>query len=134
MPYSELTYKHLNNLKQKIQEDISTNNMNNTGGASQSLEIQENKLLGNDYIYYLAHGSAPWKNPENWKGLGFYMQKDGWNKVNPYAAAYKIAHEGNAVFRKERQGLQIDKLVNDTINDLTKELPDYAAAEALKWL
>lgn len=130
MPYDELTYKHLNKLKQDIQGKIS----DNTGEASRSLTIEGNTLFGNDYIYYLANGSAPWKNPEKWRGLGFHMQESGWNKTNPYAAAFNIAHFGNAVYRGERNGLPLDNMVNDMLDELHKELPEYAKAEVLKWL
>ena len=53
MPYEELTYKHLNNLRDEIRAQMSAKGLDDTKSASNSLEIEGNKLTGNDYIYFL---------------------------------------------------------------------------------
>lgn len=134
MSFETLTHKHLTNLKSEIQAVMASKNLDNTGDAYQSLEVSGNQLIGLDYIFYLDKGSAPWQNPSNYKALGYILTKNGWSKINPYAAAWSIANLGSQIYRNNAKGLQLDLLVNNMLEDLTKELPDEAAAEALKWL
>lgn len=134
MPYDEITYKHLDNLRTKIQERIS----NNTGGASESLEIQGNKLLGNDYIYYLDQGRKPGRFPPVQNMIDWVNSKLGISGKEGNAVAFlvgrKLANEGSEIFKDKSKGIQLDQLVDEMINELFKELPDEAAGEALKWL
>jgi hypothetical protein len=134
MNFEALTQKHLNNLKANIQSVMASKNIYNSGQASESLEVVDNKLLGNHYIYYLDKGSAPWSNPGNYKALGYILTKNGWAKINPYAAAWAIAHKGSQIFQNNSKGIELDMLVDNMLDELIKELPDEAAVEALKWL
>jgi len=136
MSYEKLTARHLNLLKARISDTLAAKGIDNTGGASASLEVKGNKLMGNDYLYYLDQGSKPWTHPQDYKSLGFILDKSGWAKnrgVNPYAAAYGIANKGSRIFRDKSKGIQLDSLVDEMLENLIKELPDEVAAEVLKW-
>ena len=63
MPYEELTRKHLNNLKQRIEQMMQTKGLNASGSTVDSLEIRDNKLLGDEAFYYLDKGRGPGKFP-----------------------------------------------------------------------
>lgn len=134
MTRDELTYKHLTRLKERIISEMKTLNMTNTGDAISSLEVMDNQLIGNDYIYYLVYGSKPWKNPEKYKYLGILLRDAGWNKTNPFAAAYKIAHEGSAIYRGKRKGLPLEQLIDDMLEELYAELHENEKVEVLKFL
>ena len=134
MPYNEITTKHLNNLKAKIEERIP----NNTGDAASSLEVNENKLLGNDYIYYLDQGRKPGKFPpvqniRDWVNSKLGIQGKQGNAV-AFLVGRKLANEGSEIFKDKSKGIRLDELVNDMLDELYKELPNEAAVEALKWL
>jgi len=133
MPYEEVTKKTLEELRDKIRAKIP----NNTGDAASSLEIDGNKLLGNDYIYYLDKGSKPWANPDKYKSLGYVLGLSGWAEkkgINPYAAAYGIAHNGSSIFRHPEKGIQLDSLVNETIENLYETIKEQAVIEAKTFL
>lgn len=130
----EIIYKHLNRLKENIIKEMRSLGMINTGGAINSLEVEENKLLGNNYLYYLVYGSKPWKNPENYKYLGILLKDAGWNKTNPFAAAYKIANEGSSIYRGERKRLDLERLIDDMLNELYEDIAENEKIEILKFL
>jgi len=134
MNYSDATKKTLESIKKKIEDTINAKGLNNSGEALNSLEIDGNQLLGNDYIYYLDKGSAPWVDPTKYKSLGYILSLQGWNKYPPYAAAYSIANYGSKIFQNKSLGLQLDNIIEESIDELIKELPEVAAMEALKWL
>jgi hypothetical protein len=135
MNYSELTEKHLSQLAAKIAERVP----DDTGGAASSLEVDGNKLLGNDYIYYLDRGRAPGKFPpikniQEWvrRKLGISDEKEA--KQVAYLVGRKIARDGTEIFRDKTKGIQLDMLVSEMLDELTKELPEAVAVEALTWL
>jgi hypothetical protein len=134
MPYKELTKKYLEDLKAKIAERIPKN----TGDASSSLEIDGNKLLGNDYIYYLDQGRGPGRFPPVDKMREWVNSKLGLTGKEGDSVAFligrKLKNEGSEIFKDKSKGIQLDSLADDMMNDLLKELPDTAAVEALKWL
>lgn len=138
MNYDEITQKHLANLKSKIQARMSEKNIDATGEASQSLEIKGNQLLGANYIYYLDKGRAPggWppiSNLRSWirAKLNLDIKEE---RQAMFLIGRKIARDGTEIFRNSSKGLQLDSLIDETIDEITKELPDQVAAEALKWL
>ena len=139
MPYESLTRKHLDRLKTTIQNVMRMKNLDASGKASDSLEIQGSKLVGNDYIYFLDKGRAPGRFPpvsniRDWvrTKLGISDEKE----VNSaaYAVGYVMKRDGSRIHQDKSKGLQLDNLVEEMLNDLQKELPDEVAAEALKWL
>lgn len=136
MSYEELTAKHLNSLKEKIQGTIASKGLDNSGDAFNSLEVSGSKLLGNDYIYFLDKGRAPGKFPPSLMGwinnkLGL---KDREAKQVDFLVRRKISREGTEIFKNKSKGLELDKLVDEMLDELIKELPDQVAVEALKWL
>jgi len=139
MPYESLTRKHLDRLKTTIQNVMRMKNLDASGKASDSLEIQGSKLVGNDYIYFLDKGRAPGRFPpvsniRDWvrTKLGISDEKEI-NSVG-FLVGRKMAREGTEIFKNKSKGLQLDNLVEEMLNDLQKELPDAVAAEAFKWL
>jgi hypothetical protein len=138
MNFDELTNKHLGNLSNKIAETLAAKNLDNTGSAIRSLEIKGNQLLGNDYIYYLDKGRAPGKFPPVQTIRDWVSQKLGVDNKIVNSIAYlvgrKISKEGTAIFKNSSKGLQLDILVEEMLEDLTKELPEKMAAEALTWV
>jgi len=138
MSYDELTYKHLNNLKDKIRDVLRFKNLDNTGDAENSLEISGNELLGNDYIYYLDKGRGSGKFPPVNNIVEWVRSKLGLTGTESKQVAFlvgrKIANEGTEIFKDNSKGIELDKLVDETLKELLKELPDKAAAEALTWL
>jgi len=136
MSYEALTAKHLNNLKEKIQRTIASKGLDNSGEAFNSLEVKGNQLLGNDYIYFLDQGRAPGKFPPtliSWVKNKLGLEGSEAKQVD-FLVRRKIARDGTNIYRNKSKGIELDTLVEDTLNELTKELPDYAASEALKWL
>jgi len=139
MPYNELTNKYLEGLKTKIREVMFAKNLNDTSGTSESLEIQENKLLANSEIYFLDQGRSPGTFPpvdkiKEWMvnklGLDAYGEDSG----IAFLIGRKMKNEGSEIFKDKSKGIQLDTLVDEMLNELLKELPDTVAVEALKWL
>lgn len=138
MSFESLTHKHLNTLKENIQREMSSKNLDNTGEASNSLEVKGNQLLGNDYIYYLDQGRRPGKFPPVQNLRDWVRSKLGLDSAEAKQVAFligrKIANEGTTIYRNKSKGIELDSLVNEMLDNLTKELPEQAAAEVLKWL
>lgn len=138
MNYDELTYKHLSKLSDSIANAIESKGLINSGDVIRSLEIKGNKLLANDYIYYLDQGRGPGKYPPMMSLRQWVMNKLGVepDEVNSiaYLISRKIARDGTDIFRNSAKGIQLDILVDAMLEEITKELPEVAAAEALKWL
>lgn len=136
MPYDELTKKHLENLKQDIQTVLAAKNLNDTGQVSQSLEVNGTKLLADDYIYYLDQGRAPGKFPPIRNLREWVMNKLGVSFDESKSIAYligrKIAREGTDIFRDHSKGLQLRDLIDNMLDELTQELPEVMAAQALE--
>lgn len=138
MSFETLTHKHLNNLKVEIQSVMAAKNLDNTGEASQSLEVSGNKLTGNDYIFYLDTGRAPGKFPpvqniRDWVRLKLGISGRDLNSVS-FLIGRKLANEGSGIYRNKAKGIQLDLLVDKMLDDLLKELPNEAAVEAQTWL
>ena len=135
MNYNELTHKHLTALKEKIQRQITSKGLDNSGEAFNSLEVNGNKLFGNDYIYYLDKGRAPGKFPPtliNWVRNKLGLQGSEAKQVD-FLVRRKIAREGTEIFRNNSKGIELARLVDETLDELIKELPEQVAVEVLKW-
>jgi hypothetical protein len=122
----------------KIQELMKSKELDNTGEASSSLEVQGNKLLGIDYFYYLDHGRGPGKFPPVDKIRDWVSSKLGITGKEINSIAYligrKISNEGSEIYKDNSLGIELDRLIDETLEELNKELPDAAAAEVMKWL
>lgn len=106
------------------------------GTAAQSIHIKiqgdEIQSVGSYYIEYLDRGSAPWKNPEQFKKLGFILDKSGWadrKNTNPYAAAYSIAHYGSQIYRGRKTGIELDQKLDDLNKRLMQKIPKFVNRE-----
>jgi hypothetical protein len=138
MSYEQLTAKHLGNLQAKIVQVLANKNIDSTGEASASLEVKGSQLLGADYIYYLDQGRRPGKFPPISNIRSWIRSKLNIPIEEESAAIFligrKISKEGTEIFKHPNKGLQLQFLVEETIDELIKELPDEVAVEALKWL
>jgi hypothetical protein len=136
MSYEIITANALNGLKSKIQATLAAKNLDATGEASISLEVNGSQLLGNDYLYYLDKGRAPGKFPPTM--YGWVNNKLGLSgseaKQVDFLVRRKISREGTEIFKNKSKGLELNQLIEEMLEDLTKELPDEVAVEALKWL
>ncbi len=138
MPYEIITQKHLQNLKVRIQQVMSAKSLDNTGSASASLEVNSNKLLGNDYIYYIDHGRGPGRFPpvdniRNWVRDKLGVGGRELNSVS-FLVGRKISEQGTEIFKDRSKGIELDILINEMIEELCKELPDEMKTEVLSWL
>lgn len=139
MPYDELIRKHLENLKEKIIFQMSSKGIDNTGAASASLEVKDNELLGYDYIYFIDKGRRPGRFPpvniiRDWVRSKLGISEERENNSVAFLVGRKIANEGTNIYQNQSRGIELDRLVEETLNELQKELPEYAATEALKYL
>ena len=137
MPFNELTQKHLNNLKNKIIQIMDSKDMNDTGGTKASLEIRGNELLGNEPIYYLDQGRRPGGYPPpdimlKWVESKLKLQ-DTEAKQVAFLISRKIAEDGSIIYNDKSQGLQLDDLIENTLDELYKELPLATEVEILKF-
>ena len=129
---SKFIEKEVREFAQSIKNDIN----NHSGKAGGSLRIVSKpnniKLIGVDYIEILNRGSGPWQNPENYKSLGFRLKDWAKSKgINPFAAAFNIAHFGSQIFQKKKPGLQIEKKRDELQNKLNRGVPRRAKADVL---
>jgi hypothetical protein len=118
---------------------MASKGLDNSRQASQSLEVKGNRLLGSEYIYYLDKGRGPGKFPpmkniQDWILNKLGLDAYGKDKGVAFVIGRKIAREGTGIFKNSSKGIQLDLLVESMLEDLTKELPNEMAAEALKWV
>lgn len=140
MPYNKLTAKHLNRLKDRIKETFLIKNLNDTGGAVNSLEVieSENALVGNDYIYFLDQGRRPGSFPpvdniREWVRNKLNVSDKEVNGV-AYVVGRKIANEGTEIYKDKSKGLQLDDLIEDMLKNLYADIPNEVEIEAKKFL
>lgn len=136
MSYENLTRKHLNNLRTRIQAELSGKDIYSSGSASASLEISGNQLLGNSYLFYLDQGRGPGKFPPtliDWVRLKLGLE-DREAKKADFLIRRKISREGTEIYKDKSKGIELNRLVDETLDELIKELPNEVAVEALKWL
>lgn len=108
------------------------------GTAAQSLRVDvvggEVRSIGSSYIEYLDRGSAPWKNPGNYKKLGYILELSGWGdrkNVSPYAAAYSIAHDGSLIYQGRKKGIELDVKLDRLKQSLSEKIPKFVRTEIL---
>lgn len=134
MTKEELTANKLEALKVKISEAIISKGLNNSGDAIASLEVEDNKLFGNDYIFYLDKGRGPGKFPpvqniRDWvrSKLGISDEKE----INSVAflVGRKISETGTEIFKDNSKGIELDKMIDETLEEIYKELPEVLFLE-----
>jgi hypothetical protein len=123
MTLNEIGNNLVNDLRQKLKSFDDTgktsNSLSHTSGEN-FLEIN-----GLKSIEYLVRGSGVWRNPENYRKLGYILDITGWAErrgMNPYAVAYVIAHEGNQVFRGLRKGLDLTSVIESGTKQIMKAM------------
>jgi len=118
-------------IRKRIIQDQAAKKIYSSGKSAQSLQIQEVKnggqLVGDDYFQQQITGRKPGKFPpiksiQQWvdsKGIS----PEGISKKSlAYAIANKIAKQGTDIYKKKRQGLDIDGIVNQTLPSLKDQL------------
>jgi hypothetical protein len=138
MPYDELTRNKLEVLRDKIRAVLNLKGIDATGSASESLEVKGNELFGNDYIYFLDKGRKPGKFPPVKNIIEWIRQKlginDGTENRIAYAIGYVMKRDGTRIYQDQSKGIELDKLVDEMLNELYEELPETAKVEVLTWL
>lgn len=88
------------------------------------------RMVGESYIYYQVHGRGPGKMPpiDNIKAWVEVKQLE----LSPWAVAYKIARDGTAIWRGDRQGLDLQKAYVAGKTQLLKDLAKAKAEEIRK--
>lgn len=139
MPYDEVTQKHLNKISDAIKATMSQKNLSASGAAQDSLEVDGNKLLGNDYIYFLDKGRAPGTFPpvdniRDWvrDKLGITEEKEI-NQI-AYLVGRKIKKEGTEIFKDNSKGIELDSIIEKEMEELMNDIADQAKVEAKTYL
>lgn len=128
----ENTVRLVEEFNNEIVFDMSRKNLDDTGAASSSLRIESDrktiKSFGVFYLKYLDTGSGPWTRPELYKKLGYILELTGWaarNDINPYAAAYSIAHNGNRIHKDPSKGIELTKKREKLLEEIKKQAPAW---------
>lgn len=138
----ENTVLLVENFNDEIRSDLSSKGFDDSGEAANSLRITKTKKSvtshGVFYIEYLDRGSAPWRNPNQYKKLGFILSADvsDWafrkaTDISPYAIAHTIAHKGNSIYRNPSSGLTILRKIDDLKVKIKNNAPFWAKADIL---
>ena len=142
MTTNDLVTDILNEAKDKIHKDYISLGLKASGGFGESLRVDTKRegshiigtLYGAKQAYWMEHGRQP--NKKKTKGavvfLGKILEKwvqDKGINVNPYAAAYKIVHEGIQVPNRYNKGGVISNTINDKWRDET--IRRIASSEAV---
>jgi hypothetical protein len=139
MNFDEITTKHLERLKLSIGQTIINKGLDDSGAAIDSLEVQGNKLLGNDYIYFLDQGRGPGKFPpvtniRDWVRRKLGVEDKEVNGIS-YVIGRKISREGTSIFNNKSKGIELDNLIDEMLQELYDELPEamFAQKEVMTW-
>lgn len=127
--FNILTKKALEELADDIRKAMSEKNLDNTGSASASLEVIDNALYGNDYIYFLDQGRKPGKFPpvnaiREWVKSKLGIEDKMVNSV-AFVVGRSISENGTAIHRDKTKGIELDLLVNNMLAKLNDELLDH---------
>lgn len=135
MNFDKITAKHLDQLKSRIADTLAAKGIDNTGEASASLEVSGNQLLGNDYLYYLDQGRKSGKFPPSL--MGWIRTKLGLEgkeaKQVDFLVRRKISREGTEIYKNRANGIELDSLVSEMLENLVKDVGEAAKVEVLKW-
>lgn len=140
----DIITRNLNDFNEAIKDTIFKKGINDTGGAVNSLKVvkrNENTYdsVGNDYIEVLDKGRGPGKyapvnNIRDWVSSKLGIKENKELKQVAFLVNRKIKNEGTAIFKDNKKGLEIDKLIEDFTPKLANDLAIFAKAETLKQL
>jgi hypothetical protein len=136
MSFEKQTKAALTALAEQIQLQLAAKNLDNTGEAARSLEIHGTQLWGINYIFFLDKGRKAGKFPPSlisWVRNKLGLQGAEAKQVD-FLIRRSISRNGTAISRNPERGLELDKLVNEMLEGLSKEVAEQAKAEVLTWL
>lgn len=133
----EKTSSILSAMNAEIVNRMDSKGITNTGRAAKSLRVQSDnnsvQSVGIHYIEELTDGRPPGEFPpfddiHHWVQTKLGITGSGSRGV-AYVIGIKIAEQGTQIYRKEREGLQLDALVKDTADKLRQEIPASIAIQ-----
>ena len=137
-------FKALEDFNQSIRDDIFSKGINDTGDAANSLRVVEIdnshwQSVGSDYIEILDRGRGPGKGIpvdtlNDWIKRKMGITDDKEMKRVAFFIQRKAKNEGNAIFRGEKEGLNIDDKIETLKEKLMPELAAFEKAEVIKHL
>ena len=131
------TEKSLSWLRDAIAIEMDQKGLIDTGGAVNSLEVQGNKLLGNEYIYQLDSGRPPGKFPpvDNMRDYVRRKLRIDEKRVNSVAflVGRKIANYGTEIYQDKSKGIELDKLIEKMTERAAEDAANTAALIATKF-
>ena len=129
--------KYINKLKKQLVDEYDNLGLRASGRYEKEIEeilkLDNIKLFGVFYSYFMEFGRGPNKNPEDYKKLApaiydWIEQKDGLpaffkqnQKSMSFAIAYNIANYGIKVPNKYNKGQVISKVIEKFVNE---EIPN----------
>jgi len=126
---------------ERTNDEIRRDMPKDEGTAANSLRVDvvgsEVRSIGLARIEYLDRGTGPWKDKSKWKDLGYILDESGWAErkdINPYAAAYLIAHNGSQIFQGKKKGIELDNKIDALKQRLKQNLPTFVKTETLNKL
>lgn len=140
MNINDLVTEIMNDTSKRVAQSYKDKGLRASGAFEKSLRVEVSQsggrvtgsLFGNNYIYWLQHGRGPNKDQTR-SMVGFlgriltkWVEQKGIS-VNPYAAAYKIVHEGIKVPNSFNPGGVISDVINDQWkSDIMKRFTGYS--------
>lgn len=130
----ELIEKLLNNIKSDITENQYGLGMIASGASASSLEVvagdNSGSLLGSNYFHFQEFGRGPGKFPprdsiEAWIEAKRITPPNEWTvRGFAFVIARKIAYQGSAIFRGEKQGLPVSQIITDNLSKFEEEFKE----------
>ncbi len=121
----------------RLKKEFDQKNLNDTGDAQDSLEAvaEDNRLLiyGLARVLFLEFGRSPGSFPpvdviREWVERKLGVSEDE-SKGVAFVIARKIANEGTDIFTNRAKGLQIELVLQDMYDELSKVILDLKAEE-----
>ena len=121
----------------RLKREFDQKNLNDTGKAQESLEAvaEENKILlyGLARVLFLQFGRSSGSFPpvdviREWVERKLGVSEDE-SKDVAFVIARKIANEGTDIFTNRAKGLQIELVLQDLYDELSKVILDLKAQE-----
>lgn len=138
---SEIVVRELQDLAQRIADNIARNGQTASGKTARSLEVVEGQdemlLLGRKYFDNLERGVPPWSSINKNKIHGFASILYRWSQDKgisfaddkertsfAFALAYKIANKGTQLFRNGGRADVYSNEIPKTIDNIARKLAD----------
>lgn len=127
----------------EIKNEINSKGFNDTGYAASSMEIRKSidsvQLWGADYLEFLAYGRGKggiklkpifeWVERKLAPILGVTDQSE--IETLQYFVAKKIQETGTQVFKKQRKGIEIDKILLNLERNISSKISENIKADIL---